>query len=143
MREIPKYRAWHIAEKKMCKVDTINFDRGAFLVGILPGEDLWLENGKTVIAAPPEGRFCAWDDFILLEYTGIKDKSGKEIYGEGDIYKDANGIISVVKMAVDGWALFPIKKGPVRNLYWYNVCNTTKGEVIGNVHQNPELLEKQ
>lgn len=75
--------------------------------------------------------------------TGLLDKNGKEIYGEGDIYKDAEGTISVVKMAVDGWALFPVKKGtPVRSLYWHNICDKTKGEVIGNIHENPELLEK-
>ena len=141
MREI-KFRTWHIAEKKMCKIETINFDRGAFLIGILPGEDIWIGD-KTVVAAPSEGRFCNWDEFILMQYTGLNDKNGTEIYGEGDIYKDANGIISVVKMAVDGWALFPINKGtPVRNLYWHNVCNKTKGEVIGNIHENPELMEK-
>ena len=78
------------------------------------------------------------------QYTGHTDKNGAEIYGEGDIYKDADGIISIVTMADDGWALFPVKKGtPVRNLYWHNVCNKTKGEVIGNRHQHPELVEDQ
>ena len=72
---------------------------------------------------------------------GIKDENGVEIYGEGDIYKDAKGVISIVKMAVDGWALFPVEKGPVRNLYWHNVCNDTKGEVIGNTTDSPNLLE--
>ncbi len=77
----------------------------------------------------------------VAQYTDHNDKNGKEIYGEGDIYKDANGIVSVVEMAVDGWALFPVKKRtPVRNLYWHNVCDKTKGVIIGNVHQ-PELLE--
>ncbi len=66
---------------------------------------------------------------------------GKEIY-DGDKYKDADGIISVVKMAVDGWALFPIEKGtPVRNLYWHNVCITTQGKVIGTIH-DPEPKEQ-
>ena len=73
--------------------------------------------------------------YIRMDSTGLKDKNGNEIY-EGDIYKDANGIISVVEMAVDGWALFSVKKGaPVRNLYWHNVCDKTKGEIIGNIHE--------
>ncbi len=85
-----------------------------------------------------------WEDATEEQREGYTKETwyGVEIYGEGDIYKDAKGVISVVKMAVDGWALFPIEKGtPVWNLYWHNVCIKTQGEVIGNVHQHKHLLE--
>ncbi len=94
-------------------------------------EDIWEIQGLLPVDSASVGM-----------WTGQKDKNGKEIFGEGDIYKDADGIISVVEMAVDGWALFPITEGtPVRNLYWQNVYDKTKGEVIGNVTDNPELIK--
>jgi uncharacterized phage protein (TIGR01671 family) len=144
MREI-KFRVWD----NLCKV-MLTFEKGYLLQLQLDGK------GQVSWKVIDRGLMCqalsSWDkdsdgndaNHVLMQYTGLKDKKGKEIYGEGDIYKDADGIVSVVKMAVDGWALFPIKKGtPVRNLYWHNVCDKTKGEIIGNIHQNPELLEKK
>ena len=85
--------------------------------------------------------FVAVDHKTVGQYTGHKDKNGKEIW-EDDLYKSADGIISRVQMAVDGWALFSKgKKGAVPSLYWENVCDKTKGEVIGNIHENKDLLE--
>ena len=111
-------------------------DNGDWIYGYLM---VW-KDGYTNINIEEEG--FQVNPETVGQFTGLKDKNGKEIYGEGDIYKDANGIISIVKMAVDGWALFPVKKGtPVRNLYWHNVCDKTKGEVIGNKWDNPELLK--
>ncbi len=137
-REI-KFRAWDKETKRMMRVTRMDWPEWAICVGENDPKNM----EEYYISERNSFKNEETDRFILMQFTGLKDKNGKEIYGEGDIYKDAFGIISVVKMAVDGWALFPINKGtPVRNLYWHNICDKTKGEVIGNVHDNPELLEQ-
>ena len=138
-----KYRAWDIKQKRMWQVGLIDFiDGTADVYDYEFCENLGRE-GKV-----SNFRLSIRNDIILMQFTGLHDKKrtdeypiGQEIF-DNDIYKDVEGIISVVKMAVDGWALFPVEKGtPVQNLYWHNVCNKTNGEVIGNRHSNPELIE--
>lgn len=68
---------------------------------------------------------------ILMQYTGLKDKNGKEIY-EGDIVRWSIGIREVFYHK----SMFAIK-------YNENIVMPTsheEGEVIGNIHENPELL---
>jgi hypothetical protein len=72
MKRKIKFRAWHIEEKLMCKVDTLT-DKGAFLIGVKKGEDT--HEGKWFIYSPKDGRFCLNDEFELMQFTGLKDKS--------------------------------------------------------------------
>ena len=88
------------------------------------------------------------DNFELMQYTGLKDKNGKEIY-EGDILKhiptfEANYF---VKNLTGGFYLCPNNKDYgeyFASLFagydHKNQCNSI--EIIGNIYENPELLNK-
>lgn len=71
------------------------------------------------------------EDGILMQYTGLKDKNGKEIY-EGDIvlYCFRKTLFEAEVKFIEG------RFSPVSGLHSDNY------EVIGNIYENPELVEK-
>jgi uncharacterized phage protein (TIGR01671 family) len=85
------------------------------------------------------------DNYVLMQSTGLKDKNGVEIF-EGDIVIRANEAIGYVAyLQQEAGFVVVLKKSDYR-LGHRNTCEsydvTTNHEVIGNIHSNPELLDK-
>lgn len=76
----------------------------------------------------------------LDEYTGLLDKSGKEIY-EGDILSNDGSAIGYILFYKDGWYLYNGKKGNLEG--WGRLLDYVNAnfKVIGNVWENPELIK--
>ena len=95
------------------------------------------------------------DPDTLGQYTGLKDKNGKEIY-EGDIVKYHDDFYSDLadigsRRHIVGDRLYIIFWHPIKASFWRKSVPGTitdpitslDCEVIGNIYENPELLAKE
>ena len=122
-REI-KFRAWNKKEKYMEIVD-----------------DLQMFSNDLSIGIPSKDYFLRKDDVELMQYTGLHDKNGKEIY-EGDIvkYRDSRGQ-HIEKVIFDKGCFYAGMHWGSSTRLAPKLINTRITEVIGNIYDNPELLE--
>ena len=126
MRDI-KFRAWDNLEKRMRKVVSLHWQGDKLISAKLEGDNEPI---------PIEGRL------VIEQCTGLKDKNGIEIY-EGDVVKvEGDGEIYRVEWINSGFGLEPRYNSP-RYPILGNVKLRKKIEVIGNIHENPELLEEK
>lgn len=105
----------------------------------------WSRHHKNMLEDWQESRwvedvgFDGGNWYEVMQYTGLKDKNGAEIY-EGDIVKGRVGKRNfIVRYIVDGWCL---DAGETIRLHDY-IYEHGEIEIIGNVYEHPELLEEK
>ncbi|MDT2635091.1 YopX family protein [Enterococcus dongliensis] len=132
---IPKFRAWWIQDEVMTHIYTLEFLQG----GIRVSDGCWHE------------KFLG-DEVILMQSTGLKDTNGVEIF-EGDIVRytwdmlsDVNATekgkkVRISKVFWSDWrASWAVGKKSCNNDLFRYARNGNTVEVIGNIYENPELL---
>lgn len=135
MREI-KFRAWHYG----LETDTPT-SRKKFGEWLYPHQMLYEDNPGDCLVWKSQGQ-----NIEVMQYTGLKDKNGKEIY-EGDIlqiiHEDGDSDVYQVRYMGDmdypAFDLVPHLECDSNGLS--HVVAVCEVEVIGNIHEHPQLLE--
>ena len=119
MRE-HKYRAWH--QRQMYFVAELEFDdTGVSMIALVNADGEYTYEGNTGLP------------FELLQYTGLKDCKGTEIFEE-DIVKSGETIIGVMVFEAGCFVLKGVSFYSIREEHL---------EIIGNIYEHPELLEER
>lgn len=107
-REI-KFRIWDIENKEMLEVQELDFEPTFY-------------GGRIAIRPDQYNDYFDTEDMILMQYTGLHDKNGKEIY-EGDIIRIKNSLIEIEgKIIFDTIDLaFEVydKENDCKEMLWY------------------------
>lgn len=126
---IPKFRAWDKRENTMRDVAVLHFTKG--------GKVNSIEYWKT----PSELKSYHVRNLVLMQSTGLRDKNGVEIF-EGDVlyYIPFESHIndSIVVFEKGSFCKKMLRNGKLTSVKF---IDSEEYEVIGNIHENPELLE--
>lgn len=124
---IPRFRAWDKTCKTMYEADDI----------------MYIDFGKSKISVKTlffeRTNYYDFNDIVLMQSTGFKDKNGKEIF-EGDILGTNDGLLNgVVKFNID---LGMWTNSLIRYNNFERLCNVASSrKIIGNIWEHPELAE--
>lgn len=133
-----RFRVWHKDDKVMLS-NHLGFmitDTGQLLIESMLGDEETMEKVEL-------------ENYIVMQYTGLKDKEGVEIY-EGDILEVEKNEDGTYKGTINGKTFFDRFQGYSSKIkvegmhdintlrYWNN-----RVRIIGNIYENPELSEEK
>lgn len=128
MREI-KFRAWDNTNKRWARISSIWYN-------LLNGNIRTFQHVNGTMIKPKY-------DYIIMQYTGLKDLNNKEIY-EGDIVLHKNGFSYIVTWCDINawWYLHQIRKYEEKIAYTGGISGQDiwRCEIIGNIYESPELV---
>lgn len=142
MREI-KFRAWEKHAKRMTEVTAFKWKPDHLYHQIYT---------RAIVNQKMIDEWCAYDfggdsnGIILMQYTGLKDKNGVEIY-EGDVVQIKDHAFhkkpgDYTGIEIDGF--YPVSYTERMELVagqWLLMHQLPYITVVGNIYENPELLE--
>lgn len=156
MREF-KYRAWLpgvrriIADGLTISSDMISLEDGNLTELLEPDfqiedDEVWDKENNVVmrVLCGEDWYWIARQYYELMQYTGLKDKIGKEIY-EGDVLRDTEEPAHFQIKWVDefaGFDFYRIEDGDYMSNFYDLKDLAITSIVIGNIYENPELVKK-
>ncbi|AVJ42706.1 YopX family protein [Enterococcus faecium] len=127
---IPRFRAWYTPFK-----------------GKTIGQEMkYGQAGRLITHAE-----MAPDKYVLMQSTGMKDKNSVEIF-DGDVVQAEQYLTTTIPVRINGivkysnrYTMFYLDNGSERHdLYMQSLGGSIYNfEIIGNIYENPELLEEQ
>ncbi|HEO2905175.1 TPA: hypothetical protein VAR63_000979 [Streptococcus agalactiae] len=131
---IPKFRVWDKVTQAMGVVEAIDY----------------VDNKIYTFYRKVVRRYIPFEEAVLMQSTGLKDKNGIEVF-DGDIVKccrlfndSLSEYVGQVKFVDFGWNI--VDEADTHDPF-YNYKDGCPDEIreienIGNIHENPELLER-
>lgn len=147
-----KFRVWDKQKNKMiCSAyDLENFN---MFISPFTGNIEFFERPKNIYMSPNADSIALvhWikpykirensDDLVLMQFTGLHDKNGKKIY-EGDILKSDESFWKNENIVVNyqNGGFYPFRFECQEQT---DLLDPKRSEIIGNIYENPELLEEK